>query len=290
MKSLTGAARDLQLERYFRPSPPAMTPVTMEVIVQDDVTRSRRMAFLGLTAWVSLCLLLVGWGPPLGQAMCRLLACTGLVGLASAVGLAVNVKKEMQRQRELLDLYVSEARTDPLTGLANRRALNEELGRRIAQWRRRGTVLSLLLVDIDHFKRFNDQHGHQAGDEMLCLVARTLRSTLREMDVVSRFGGEEFAVVLPETNLAEAVRAAERIRENVAQAVLVLREQQLRNTVSIGVAQALETDGADALLRRADDALYAAKKAGRNRVWFHDGQTCLPVSEMAEALPVASRP
>ncbi len=243
------------------------------------------MTFVGLIAWVSLCLLVAGWGPPVALTIIRLLACTGLVGLASAVGLAVNIKKEMQQQQMLLVSFMSEARTDPLTGLANRRALDEELERRIAQWQRRGTVLSLLLVDVDHFKRFNDRHGHQAGDEMLCLVAQTLRDTLREMDVVTRYGGEEFAAVLPETNLTEATRAAERVRQAVANTVVACDGEELHNTVSVGIAQATETDDAVSLIGRADDALYAAKEAGRNRTYAHNGETSLAINRLADSVP-----
>jgi len=257
----------------------------MDAIIRDEPARSRRTTFLGLIAWVSLCLLLAGWGPPIGSTLTKLLACTGLVGLASAVGLAVNVKNEMQQQRNLLTLYIDEARTDPLTGLANRRALNEELDKRIAQWQRRGTLLSLLLIDIDHFKRFNDEHGHQAGDEMLCLVARALRDTLREMDVVTRYGGEEFAVVLPATDLMEASRAAERARVEVSNTIVTYRGKKLHDTVSVGIAQATEMDDALSLVGRADDALYAAKEAGRNRTYFHNGETSLPVKTLVDSEP-----
>jgi diguanylate cyclase len=245
------------------------------------------MTFLGLIAWVSVCLVVAGWEPPVGVTIMRLLACTGLMGLASAVGLAVRVKNEMLEQQVLLASYMSEARTDPLTGLANRRALDEELERRIAQWQRRGTVLSLLLVDIDHFKRFNDRHGHLAGDEMLCLVARSLCDTLRKMDLVTRYGGEEFAVVLPTTNLEEAIRAAERVRQSVSESVVTFQGQELRDTVSVGIAQVTEADDALSLVGRADEALYAAKKAGRNRAYFHDGKTSRPIAMLSDPEPSA---
>src|SRR6185503_7619557 len=103
-------------------------------------------------------------------------------------------------------------RTDALTGLANRRAFDDELNRRFAEWQRRKTMFSLLILDVDHFKKFNDTHGHQAGDAVLTGVAATLRQTFREMDLVARYGGEEFAAILPVTNLTEALRAAERAR------------------------------------------------------------------------------
>ncbi|MBC8871636.1 MAG: GGDEF domain-containing protein [Planctomycetes bacterium] len=251
----------------------------------DDLNRRQRMAFLGLIAWISLCLLVIGWGPPLGSNTSRLLACTGLVGLASAVGLAARVKREMAETRELLGSYMNEARTDPLTGLANRRALNQELERRIAQFQRQGTPLSLLLIDVDHFKRFNDSHGHQAGDEMLCTMARALRDTVRDMDLATRYGGEEFAIVLPGTPLNDAKIAAERVRRATAEIEFTFRGAKLRDTVSVGLAQAMEMDDPQSLLRRADDALYAAKEAGRNRSYFHDGEMCLPVRTTADVEP-----
>lgn len=251
----------------------------------STLNHHQRMAFLGLIAWVSLCLLVIGWGPPLGTTTSRLFACTGLVGLASAVGLAVRVKREMVETRELLDAYMSEARTDPLTGLANRRALNQELERRIAQLQRQEAPLSVLLIDVDHFKQFNDNHGHQAGDEMLCMVARTLRDTVRDMDLATRYGGEEFAIVLPGTDLDNAKCAAERIRRAVAQVEFTFRGERLRDTVSVGVAQATDGDDPQSLIHRADDALYAAKEGGRDRSYFHDGQSCLPVTTSTPSEP-----
>jgi diguanylate cyclase len=191
----------------------------------------------------------------------------------------------MTEQRELLDSYMNEARTDPLTGLANRRALNQELERRIAQLQRQGTPLSLLLVDVDHFKRFNDTHGHQAGDEMLCSMARVFRDAVRDMDLATRYGGEEFAIVLPGTVLEDAKCAAERVRRAAAEIELTFRGAKLRDTVSVGLAQATETDDPQSLLRRADDALYAAKEAGRNCSYFNDGRTSLPIRTTANAEP-----
>jgi diguanylate cyclase len=191
----------------------------------------------------------------------------------------------------LLDAYVSQARTDPLTGLANRRALNQELERRMAQFQRQQRPFSLLLIDMDHFKQFNDNHGHQAGDEMLCMMARALRDTVRDTDLAARYGGEEFAIVLPGTNLSDAKCAAERIRRAVAEIRLTFRGATLRDTVSVGLAETERMDDAQSLIQRADDSLYAAKEAGRNRSYFHDGQTCLPIATTAvsESAVVAER-
>jgi diguanylate cyclase (GGDEF)-like protein len=247
------------------------------------------MSFLGLIAWVSVCLIVAGFGPPLGPMFAKLWACTGLLGLASAVGLAVRVKREMRRQRELLKCYMAEATTDPLTGLANRRALDRELDRRLAQFRRQQVTVSVLLIDVDCFKRFNDTFGHPAGDEMLRGISRVLANTLRGMDLVTRYGGEEFVAVLPGTNLAQAQLAAERVRKAVEQNTVFFRDRELRTTVCVGVAEAVQLDDAGTLVRRADDALYGAKRAGRNRSYFHDGSACQPVC-LAPATPAPGSP
>ncbi|MGH7140060.1 MAG: GGDEF domain-containing protein, partial [Pirellulales bacterium] len=125
-------------------------------------------------------------------------------------------QKEIQRQRDEVESLVAEARTDMLTGLPNRRSFDEDLARRFDQWRRHQIPLSLVMVDVDSFKKFNDTHGHQTGDEVLRLVAQVLRRTLREMDLAARFGGEEFAVLLPGTRLKDATTVAERLRAAVA--------------------------------------------------------------------------
>ena len=110
----------------------------------------------------------------------------------------------LREQAQEIQIHVAEARTDPLTMLANRRAFDDELNRRIAEFRRLGRPFSLIMADVDQFKKFNDTHGHQAGDEVLRSMARVLRRTMREMDLVARYGGEEFAVILPGTVLEDA--------------------------------------------------------------------------------------
>lgn len=183
-------------------------------------------------------------------------------------------KQEIRLQRQQLNSYMAEARTDELTGLANRRAFNEELRRRFAQLQRQGTPLSLLLADVDHFKKFNDRHGHQVGDGMLQGVAHAMTRTVREMDMVTRYGGEEFAVILPGTTLEEAKVAAERVRTAVAEHRFVVNETPLQITVSIGIAEGIPAEGPEELTKRSDAALYAAKECGRNRSCLHDGEGC----------------
>ena len=135
-----------------------------------------------------------------------------------------------------------------------------------------------MIFDIDRFKTFNDTHGHQAGDEVLRSVGKLLVKTARQMDLPCRYGGEEFAVVLASTEIREARVAAERFRTAIEQAVVKFGGQQLSVTASIGVAQISERDDPANLIRRADEALYRCKEAGRNCAYWHDGRQCLPVS------------
>ncbi|HEV3344736.1 MAG TPA: GGDEF domain-containing protein [Pirellulales bacterium] len=186
--------------------------------------------------------------------------------------------KEIQRQRAQVASLSAEARTDSLTGLPNRRSFNEDLARRFDQWQRHNIPLSLLMVDVDSFKKFNDEHGHQTGDEVLRAIAHMLNKTLRQMDLAARFGGEEFAILLPGTNLQAATTVAERVRAVIASETLFHGGKQLGITVSVGASSAAEMDDAEALIKRADEALYGAKNGGRNRAFLHDGKTVLPIA------------
>ncbi len=159
--------------------------------------------------------------------------------------------------------------TDPLTELFNRRHFDDVLGGEVARLVRYATPVSLILCDIDHFKRFNDEHGHQLGDEVLRAVASTLVRSVRKADVVARYGGEELAVVLTNTGAAGAFVLAERLRAAVERARVTSGERGLSCTASFGVASAedaVSVSSAATLIGRADAALYAAKRAGRNRV------------------------
>ncbi|MFN3436841.1 MAG: diguanylate cyclase [Acidovorax sp.] len=168
------------------------------------------------------------------------------------------VKRVDELNRELGEL----ATTDALTGLNNRRAFDHGLQLEMAIVERRNTPLSLLMLDVDHFKRINDQFGHDAGDKVLIAIAQMLNGCARVVDVVARVGGEEFAVILPNTDADGALEVAERMRTTVAQAKWLANPA----TISIGVATLQIKESASRLYSRADAALYDAKAKGRNRV------------------------
>ena len=156
---------------------------------------------------------------------------------------------------------------DSLTGLPNRRVIEARLKHEWRRWARHAAPFTVLAVDLDHFKQVNDTHGHLAGDEMLVQVGQRLLAGVREVDTVARTGGEEFLLLLPDTDAAAALAAAERVRACVGDEPLRVRGQSLRMTTCVGVAQVVDGDAdVAAVLARADAALYRAKAAGRNRV------------------------
>lgn len=170
-----------------------------------------------------------------------------------------------ERQRLQADLEHL-ANTDGLTGLPNRRFFMTQLASELARRQRYGHPLSLLMLDLDHFKQVNDRWGHGVGDEALRLFADSVQCCLRTQDVAGRLGGEEFAILLPETGENVARPVAERIRARMEQTLIAAADGNCHVTVSIGVTQAMDSDDLESLLRRADEALYAAKERGRNRV------------------------
>jgi diguanylate cyclase (GGDEF)-like protein len=175
----------------------------------------------------------------------------------------------IERWRDREARYQRLARTDSLTQLTNRRTFIALAERELVRARRYRTPLAVVLCDLDHFKRINDTRGHQAGDRVLVHAARTLTQAVRDVDTVARWGGEEFALLLPETDLQGAREVAERCARLLAGATIDLGEgEPVGVTGSFGVAAGPDGDdaGLDALIRRADDALYRAKDAGRNRV------------------------
>jgi diguanylate cyclase len=163
----------------------------------------------------------------------------------------------------------SESLTDPLTTLANRKSFDEELVRAIHDVRTKNEQLSLVMMDVDHFKRFNDTYGHLTGDQVLRLVAMSVKQNVKGQDIAARYGGEEFVVVLPQTVLRSAITVADHIRRAGMTKELMKRstgENLGRVTISLGVAGLRPNDTPQSLIERADLCLYAAKRSGRNRV------------------------
>jgi diguanylate cyclase len=193
-------------------------------------------------------------------------------------------KAEQQLAQQAVEIkaHESEARTDSLTGLNNRRAFDDELKRRFSEWQRKNTPCTLVLLDIDFFKKFNDTHGHQVGDEVLRQVAKVLTAQSRDMDMPCRYGGEEFAVILPATAAAQACIVAERIRAAVEASTTVCDGKSLKVTCSLGISDFASEDDVARLIRRADDALYASKKAGRNCGHWNTGSKHVPITAPEE--------
>ena len=196
-----------------------------------------------------------------------LVVCVALGNMAVAVWVLMEVEKldRIRRQNERSSEF--DATHDALTTLANRRLFEFAGAHEFARSQRLGSTLSLVMLDIDHFKNVNDKFGHQIGDRVLTTVGRLLSRTCREVDLVSRFGGEEFVALLPDTNLEGAVELAEKLRREVGLAVHHdAGGNPFSVTVSAGAVEKCPTDdNFEMILNRADTAMYAAKAAGRNR-------------------------
>jgi len=177
--------------------------------------------------------------------------------------------KEIEGLRKNLEQVTHESQRDFLTGVYNRKTFEKMFDEQVETATEQSTPVSLLMLDIDHFKQFNDKFGHLLGDEVLKIVARVLMNTLKGRDVVARFGGEEFIVMLPETNIESAMIVAEILRNNIASKELKQKntgENYGAITISIGVAHFRPGDDMQSLIKRADDALYKSKRNGRNCV------------------------
>ena len=180
---------------------------------------------------------------------------------------------EVSRLKEDLEHMRREATTDALTGIANRKLFDSELRRAAMMAMEEGETLCLLIIDIDHFKSFNDTYGHQIGDQVLKLLADTLTATIKGRDIAARYGGEEFSVILPNTSIANAAKVAEEIRHRIS----IRRLRNLRTGdslgqihVSIGIGRFDFGEPLSQLIARADHAMYVAKRTGRNRVISQD--------------------
>lgn len=250
-----------------------------------------RMIFVAVSAWLSLCLLIVGWMPELDYSFRPIWMISGLIGLASSVGLNQLIKKDIYIQEKLITKYRNAAMTDSLTGLANRQALENALRDALHEFIPNRNPLSLIMIDIDHFKQFNDKWGHQAGDAALKTVSRAAAAFFSGIGCVARYGGEEFAIAVPSVSLKEAYKLAEEFRRFVDVMECEFLDRKLQVTISVGVAELKAKETPDDLVRRADQALYDAKRQGRNCtlangvVESRDAEAIAPQGQQIETVP-----
>jgi diguanylate cyclase (GGDEF)-like protein len=183
----------------------------------------------------------------------------------------ITYQKQAKKELKLLNLRLEhEATHDPLTGAPNRRAILDRLSKELVRAKRRNTKLSIGLCDIDHFKHVNDKYGHQAGDDVLCSFVKAIQNTLRPYDLVGRYGGEEFLLVIPDSIGSGEEGIYERVRATIAEHKMVTRSGEVSITISIGIASSRGDETADVMIATADAALYRAKENGRNQLAFAD--------------------
>ena len=176
------------------------------------------------------------------------------------------MEDDAEKNRSVLEKQRFKALHDPLTELPNREFYNERASYEFHRWQRYGRPLTIAVFDIDHFKKINDNHGHQAGDRVLRVIGRSVAKRLREVDFFCRFGGEEFVAIMPETSLADALPVLDTIRAAIANASFNYKDQPISISLSIGATEFKTNDDVDTAFARADEALYAAKSSGRNCV------------------------
>ena len=199
---------------------------------------------------------------------------SSVLSIASTIQSTVQASHtELMRAREEIDELRRDLKQshewllqDPLTGMQNRRGMDATLFHEVARARRSGTPLSVAMLDIDHFKQLNDSHGHHAGDRALVHLSEVVRSVLRDSDTTVRYGGEEFVMILPETDLNGARFVVDRLRLVVRKSPLIHEGQRIQLSLSAGIAQLQPTENGSALLLRADRATLQAKHEGRDRV------------------------
>jgi two-component system cell cycle response regulator len=188
--------------------------------------------------------------------------------LLARVRTQIRKKRYTERLRDNVQMSIEMAITDPLTGLYNRRYMESHLGSLLEQAVARKKPLTVLILDIDYFKAINDTHGHDAGDDVLREFSIRIKKSIRGIDLACRYGGEEFVVVMPETDLAVATMVAERLRRRIATEPFPIQDgsRSIEVTISVGISALTKDDDAGKILKRADGALYRAKRDGRNRV------------------------
>jgi two-component system cell cycle response regulator len=188
--------------------------------------------------------------------------------LMARVRTQIRKKRYTERLRDNVQMSIEMAITDALTGLYNRRYMESHAGTLVEQASTRGKPLTVLVLDIDYFKSINDSFGHDAGDDVLREFAIRIKKSIRGIDLACRYGGEEFVVIMPETDMAVATMVAERLRRRIASEPFPIQQgaRNIEVTISIGIAALARDENAAAVLKRADQALYRAKRDGRNRV------------------------
>jgi two-component system, cell cycle response regulator len=176
------------------------------------------------------------------------------------------------RTKHLQDLLINFAHLNPVTGLPNRQAMMERLQQEWTRMERHGHTFSFIMADIDHFKEVNDRYVHVVGDQLLQEVATVIARECRSIDLPVRYGGEEFAIIVPEENAANTLILAERCRKEIEKISLPVKKENISATVSFGIAEATGLQSLETLIEHADDALYEAKFSGRNKVASYESQ------------------
>jgi diguanylate cyclase (GGDEF)-like protein len=201
-----------------------------------------------------------------------------------------NAETRLQDQQQELIAQTEAARTDQLTKIINRRALDEELRKCVLEFQHTTQPFCVMVLDVDFFKRFNDTHGHLAGDEVLRFVAQNIKSQLHESELVARYGGEEFVVVFRGESVATCRERADRLRAAVNEHSITYEGKELRVAASAGIAEIGIGEDEKGLIRRADEALYISKKAGRNCAHWNDGRRNLPITPELLTKAIAAPP
>lgn len=209
-----------------------------------------------------------------------------------------SAEEKLESQTKQLAGYLTEARTDGLTGLSNRKAFDQKMDECYAKWQQTKQPFTLALVDIDHFKKINDTYGHPAGDAVLREMSKQLQEISNETIMVARYGGEEFGLIF-DGDITHAATVMEKLRIAVASKTIEAEGHTIKISISSGVARILKEERIGKLVRRSDEALYSAKTGGRNRVFVHNGMLCelfgrpgpsLNVSESHDALAIETPP